>query len=259
MLSRLCCRTTAGASSGATLSTLAGDALYLGLDSSTQGLKATAITRDFKVVSSFAINYSKDLPHYNLVNGVHASSNHVVTQPTLMYLEALDLLFSRMKSKNFPFQQVAAVSGSGQQHGSAYWRKGARATLNKLAPGTPLVKQLAGAFALPNSPIWMDSSTGAQCAALEKAMGGPEKVAAISGSRAYERFTGNQIAKVATQNPAAYESTERISLVSRAVRAGCAPQALAAQGHSPSHPPTPPHPTDLLPHVLPAHWRLRPH
>ena len=66
------------------MSTLAGDALYLGLDSSTQGLKATAITKDFKIAHSFAINFAKDLPHYKLKNGVHASEGNVVTQPTMM-------------------------------------------------------------------------------------------------------------------------------------------------------------------------------
>jgi xylulokinase len=41
-----------------------------------------------------------------------------------------------------------------------------------------------------NSPIWMDSSTTPQCRRLEEAMGGPQRVAEITGSRAYERFTG---------------------------------------------------------------------
>ena len=102
----------------------------------------------------------------------------------------------QMKAKGFPFAQVAAVSGSGQQHGSAYWRTGARATLRGLKAGTSLKSQLAGAFRVSESPIWMDSSTSAQCAALEKALGGAQKVAELTGSRAYERFTGNQIAKV---------------------------------------------------------------
>ena len=62
----------------------AADALYLGLDSSTQGLKATAIDRNFKVISTAAINYQKDLPHYALKDGVHAKAGNVVTQPTLM-------------------------------------------------------------------------------------------------------------------------------------------------------------------------------
>lgn len=223
----------------------AGPALYLGLDSSTQGLKATAIDKDFRVVHTDAINFARDLPRYGLQNGVHVKAGNVVTQPTLMvrgvvvggerwgcarakprdlltppnpppqFVEALDLLFSRMAAKGFPFASVAAVSGSGQQHGSAYWRTGARSTLKGAAPGKPLVEQLAGAFRVADSPIWMDSSTTAQCAALEKAIGGAAAVAELSGSRAYERFTGNQIAKIAASDPAAYQDTERISLVRR--------------------------------------------
>jgi len=62
----------------------ASERLYLGLDSSTQGLKATAIDADLKVHASFAVNFQKDLPHYALTNGVHAKAGNVVTQPTLM-------------------------------------------------------------------------------------------------------------------------------------------------------------------------------
>lgn len=48
----------------------------------------------------------------------------------------------------------------------------------------------------------------------ESALGGPARVAELTGSRAYERFTGNQIAKVASGSPAAYAATERVSLIS---------------------------------------------
>lgn len=48
----------------------------------------------------------------------------------------------------------------------------------------------------------------------EKALGGAQAVASLTGSRAYERFTGNQISKIAASNPAAYAGTERISLIS---------------------------------------------
>lgn len=39
-------------------------------------------------------------------------------------------------------------------------------------------------------------------------------LAKITGSRAYERFTGAQIAKIFDKKPRLFESTERISLVS---------------------------------------------
>jgi hypothetical protein len=64
---------------------------------------------------------------------------------------------------------------------------GARAKLQGLAPGTPLAAQLASAFRLPNSPIWMDSSTGAQCAALEAALGGPQRVATLSAAGSLDK------------------------------------------------------------------------
>ncbi|XP_021115569.1 xylulose kinase isoform X2 [Heterocephalus glaber] len=60
----------------------------------------------------------------------------------------------------------------------------------------------------------MDSSTTAQCRQLEATVGGAQVLSCLTGSRAYERFTGNQIAKIYQQNPEAYSRTERISLVS---------------------------------------------
>lgn len=60
----------------------------------------------------------------------------------------------------------------------------------------------------------MDSSTTKQCRLLEEAAGGPNQLAEITGSKAYERFTGNQIAKVYSTLHDAYSSCERISLVS---------------------------------------------
>ena len=41
-------------------------------------------------------------------------------------------------------------------------------------------------FSIPDSPIWMDSSTTQQCRQLEQNMGGAQIVADKTGSRAYE-------------------------------------------------------------------------
>ena len=63
-------------------------------------------------------------------------------------------------------------------------------------------------FSVTDSPIWQDSSTTAQCRHLEATLGGAQKVTELTGSRAYERFTGNQIAKIHQQHPDAYSNTE---------------------------------------------------
>lgn len=189
--------------------------LFLGLDSSTQGLKAVAVDETLKIVYERGVKYDEDLPSYQTRGGVHHGGDGLtVTAPTLMWVEALDLLFARMRDDQFPFAAVAAISASGQQHGSVFWKRGARRLLGSLAPYRPLREQLATAFAVEASPVWMDSSTTAECRAREKALGGAQAVADVTGSRAYERFTGNQIARVARLQPTAFAATERISLVS---------------------------------------------
>lgn len=60
----------------------------------------------------------------------------------------------------------------------------------------------------------MDSSTTEQCHSLEQVVGGAQALAEITGSCAYERFTGSQIRKIYQMEPALYNECERISLVS---------------------------------------------
>lgn len=176
-------------------------------------MKATAIDAKLRLYASAAVHFDTDLPHYNTKDGVHrdphgkntlsfrasetlqycffdvfffmsvVAEEGRITGPTLMWAEALDLVLTKLRKVNFPFHKVYAISGSGQQHGSVYWANGAReAYLKTLDPlKGSLVKQLQEAFSIQDSPVWMDSSTSAQCAAIEKALGGAEKVAALTG------------------------------------------------------------------------------
>lgn len=189
--------------------------LFLGLDSSTQGLKATIIDERLGIVCGDALNFDADLSGYGTEDGVHKGEDGVtVTSPAMMWVEALDVLLARMKESGCPLERVVAVSGSGQQHGSVWLAPGAGASLSGLRPDRALHEQLAGLFTVSNSPVWMDSSTTRQCRELESAMGGAQAVADLTGSRAYERFTGNQIAKIHQALPETYAGTERIALVS---------------------------------------------
>jgi xylulokinase len=189
--------------------------LFLGFDSSTQGLKTVAITDDLRLAGEWAVQYDRDLPAFHTQGGVHAHADRkTVTAPPLMWVEALDLLLGRMAKAGFSFGAVAALSGSGQQHGSVWLRAEAAATLRDLDPARTLGQQLRCGFSLAASPIWMDASTREQCETLEEMLGGPQAVADLTGSRAYERFTGNQIAKIYQRDPDLYDNTDRIALVS---------------------------------------------
>ncbi|XP_043245698.1 xylulose kinase-like isoform X2 [Amphibalanus amphitrite] len=191
------------------------DTAYIGFDFSTQQLKALAIDCHLKVICEASVMFDRELPEFRTHGGVNAGADGLTfTAPAIMWVKALDMLMDKLRVAGLDFARVAALSGAGQQHGCVLWRAGAEATLGSLEPDQFLHQQLESAFSVRNSPIWMDSSTTAQCRALEQYVGGPQKLADITGSRAYERFTGNQIAKIHQQSPEAYKNTERISLVS---------------------------------------------
>ncbi|KAL8128977.1 hypothetical protein V2J09_018132 [Rumex salicifolius] len=191
------------------------DSLFLGFDSSTQSLKATVLDSNLNIVTTELIHFDSDLPHYKTKDGVYRdpSVNGRIVSPTLMWVEAFDLMLQKL-SKTLDFGKISAVSGSGQQHGSVYWKKHSSSILSGLDHQKSLADQLSEAFSVKESPIWMDSSTTEQCKKIEEVVGGPLELSQITGSRAYERFTGPQIRRIYETQPDLYENTERISLVS---------------------------------------------
>ncbi|XP_046502564.1 xylulose kinase isoform X1 [Equus quagga] len=187
----------------------------LGWDFSTQQVKVVAVDAELNVFYEDSVHFDRDLLEFGTQGGVHVHENGLtVTSPVLMWVKALDIILEKMKTSGFDFSQVLALSGAGQQHGSVYWKTGASQVLTSLSPNLPLHEQLQACFSISDCPVWMDSSTTAQCRQLEAAVGGAQALSCLTGSRAYERFTGNQIAKIYQQNPEAYSHTERISLVS---------------------------------------------
>ena len=189
---------------------------FLGLDSSTQSLSAVVIDLDERVVvADVSLNFDQVLPGYGTRDGVfRAADPAVIHASPLQWVEALDLMFARLRESGVALERVVAVSGSGQQHGSVYLNATAASVLSSLDPAVPLVRQLSGSLSRATAPIWMDSSTGRECAEITEAMGGPAAVAEATGSAAFERFTGPQIRKFSREEPAAYADTAHIALVS---------------------------------------------
>jgi xylulokinase len=197
---------------------MSGSALYIGLDSSTQSLSAVVIEvrgEHRRIVLETSLVFDEALPHYGTVHGVlPCQAPAVAVSPPLMWVEALDVMMQRLSTSGIDLARLAAISGSAQQHGSVYLNAGAAGRLGSLDPGRPLAGQAAPMLSRQVSPIWMDSSTAAECAAITAAVGGEAILAGRTGSRAFERFTGPQIRRYWTEDPAGYAATDRIHLVS---------------------------------------------
>ncbi|HWI56244.1 MAG TPA: FGGY family carbohydrate kinase, partial [Bacillota bacterium] len=188
--------------------------LYLGLDSSTQGLKGVLIDpARGTIMGSAAVNFGKDLPSYRCPEGTLPYPDPLVKHSDpLLWVAALDLLLQRLQASGAPLAEVRGIGGSGQQHGSVYLNAQAAKILASLNPRQDLATQLAHALSRKTSPIWMDSSTSAECAEIGQAIG--PRLQTDTGSPAIERFTGPQIRKFFKQEPAAYQQTAQIHLVS---------------------------------------------
>jgi xylulokinase len=209
-------------------------AVYLGFDSSTQGLTVTAIAVDrgrHDVLFEQSLNFDEALPQYGTRNGVLPRANPgVVHAPPLMWAEALDLMMARVARSGLPLKDIAAISGAAQQHGSVYLAPGAESRLASLRPTQPLALQLRDIWSRPTAPVWLDSSTSASCAVITAAAGGAATLARRTGSRAFERFTGPQVHAFAREQPEAYAATGRVHLVSSFMA------SLLIGGHAPVEP-----------------------
>lgn len=189
--------------------------MFLGLDSSTQSLTAVIINpATGEMPCQMSVNFGRDLPQYGSPNGfIPGGANGEVHSNPAMWLEALDLLLGRLAAEA-DLSTIRMIAGSGQQHGSVYLDNTFEQRLATLDTAKDLASQLAPVFTRMTSPIWMDTSTGEECAEITAALGGPAEVCRRSGSIAIERFTGPQIRRFYKADPEAYARTAHIHLVS---------------------------------------------
>ena len=192
--------------------------LYLGLDCSTQSLSAIVLAVDGderRIVMEREVVFDRDLPQYGTRHGVLPSADPLVAHsPPLMWAEALDRLLREVSASGIERASIRAIAGSAQQHGSVYLNGAFGPWLAQLDPDAPLAPQLPRVFTRQSSPIWMDASTSEECAEITRGVGGQARLAALTGSRAFERFTGPQIRKFFKREPEAYARTRRIDMVS---------------------------------------------
>ena len=201
---------------------------YLGIDLGTQSMKALLIDPENGFASdALSVNYGRELPQYNSPAGfIPADDPSVCCADPAMWLDALDLLMQKMVDAKWNLADVAGISGSGQQHGTIYLNEAFPRILSTLDPAENLSSRLSAAFSSKTAPIWMDASTGQECAMLSERFG--SRIREITGSKATERFSAAQIMKFARQNKSAYEKTAFIHLISSFFASVLAGENLAA-------------------------------
>lgn len=170
-----------------------------------------------RVAFADTVHFDADLPQFCTHGGViRDEKSQSVGAPPRLWLAALDLALLRLRAIGCPMNQIVAISGSGQQHGSVYWRRGSAQRLAAMHDATRSLPEVIDStwFSRQLAPIWMDNSTTDQCREISMRLGGAQTLAALTGSSAYERFTGPQIRRFYEIDPQAYADTERIALVS---------------------------------------------
>jgi xylulokinase len=189
--------------------------LAMGIDSSTQGMKAVLIApKEGGIIASESVNFGRDLPEYESPEGVLRNADPLIKHSDpLMWVKALETLFEKMRKNKFPLGDVSVICGCGQQHGSVYLNGLFPEIISARESSIPLSKRLEPALSRKTSPVWMDSSTTKQCEILSKKIGMAE-IRRRTGSPPVERFTGPQIMKFFTDEKAKYNETKFIHLVS---------------------------------------------
>ena len=169
--------------------------LTLGIDSSTQGTKAVVFDVETgRVVASASVNYGKDLPEFGSPDGFLPNADARVRRANpAMWIKGLDLVLERLRASGAPMEKIEAIGGDAQQHATVYLAED-------------------GSFSRAESPIWMDSSTGEEVAALDARFG--DSLRRRTGSPAIERFAAAQVMKFAKEDPEGWAKTARVHLLS---------------------------------------------
>jgi len=152
------------------------------------------VKSSLKLIHEDKVDFDADLSHYGIQKGVLTNPDKgEIFAPVAMWLEAIDLVMSRLKDQGLDFAKVKGISGAGMQHGTVFWNEDADTLMGSLDPTKGLLDQLkpgdkkegGGVFSHPFSPNWQDSSTQKQCEEFDKALGSPEKLAEATGSSAH--------------------------------------------------------------------------
>lgn len=89
--------------------------LFLGVDLSTQQLKAAVIDQSGALQHESSIHFDRELSSFGTTHGaLHGEDPGEVYCPVVVWIEAIDMLMDKMKSAGVDFSAIVAVSGAAQ-------------------------------------------------------------------------------------------------------------------------------------------------
>jgi xylulokinase len=170
--------------------------LFAGLDVSTQSCKLVVIDDESKeILHVDTINYDNDLPNYNTKNGVIQNMPEGVSESDpKMWIEAVDILFDRLKNFSVDQGNIKCISVSGQQHGL-------------------VAIDNTGNLTRSNSKLWNDFSTLEECEILTEKIGGHDKMISEVGNSQRTGYTAAKIFHMVRHEPELYKQTSTLFLV----------------------------------------------
>jgi len=190
--------------------------LVLGLEFSTQSAKAVVLDiGNGTVVHTEQVSFDDAFPRYDTQGGVLPATDPKVrhTSPA-MVVEALDALLARLSQGGVRMSAVEAIKLDAQQHCTVYADETLSTRLSELDASTPLVGQVAPAFTRSSAPIWEDRSTAEQVRILEERLSQKGGLQALTGNRGELRFPAPQVLKWGQEDPASYDKTAHVLVLS---------------------------------------------
>jgi len=170
--------------------------LFAGIDSSTQGTKLVLIDQEnLSVIHIDSVAYDQDLARFGTKNGVIQGLDTGVSESDpLMWIQALEVLFTRLGQSSISPAAIRCISVSGQQHGLV--------TLDA-----------EGSLTRSTSKLWNDFSTEEECRILTQAVGGVDGMIAEVGNSQRTGYTAAKILHLARKEPEAFARTATCFLV----------------------------------------------
>ena len=170
--------------------------LFAGLDVSTQSCKLVVIDWDLRrVIYTDSVQFDSDLPQYGTKMGVIPGLGEGVSESDpRMWIDAVEMIFGRLRNSDVPMGNIRCLSVSGQQHG--------------------LVSLDAqGNLTRPRSKLWNDFSTQEECDILTERVGGKEAMIREIGNTQRTGYTAPKIFHMFRHEREAYKRTATFFLV----------------------------------------------